>query len=307
MQPSPSRLAATDADLAVASVRARFADLKELLKPGISGFVVVTAAAGYLLGTSGTGIDWGVLIGLLLGTAMTSGGAGALNHVTEHRLDALMHRTQNRPIPAGRIGRGFALVYGLVFALGGLLVLALTTNTLTLALAAATVPLYVLVYTPLKRRTPHNTLVGAIPGALPTLGGVTAATGALTAVGGVAFAILFLWQLPHFYALAWRLRDDYARGGFAMLPSVDPTGRSTSLMALGATLLLLVVSLLPTALGAAGWLYFAGMAALGTAFTIPAFSFAAEPSDPRARRLLLGSILYLPVFFALLVLDYWLR
>ncbi|NNF57804.1 MAG: protoheme IX farnesyltransferase, partial [Rhodothermaceae bacterium] len=182
MQPSPSRLAAADADFAVASVRARFADLKELLKPGISGFVVVTAAAGYLLGTPGAGsIDWGVLIGLLLGTAMTSGGAGALNHVAEHRLDALMHRTQNRPIPAGRIGRSLALVYGLVFALGGLLVLALTTNTLTAVLAAATVVLYIAIYTPLKRRTPHNTLVGAIPGALPTLGGVTAATGTLTA------------------------------------------------------------------------------------------------------------------------------
>ncbi|NNF58981.1 MAG: UbiA family prenyltransferase, partial [Rhodothermaceae bacterium] len=128
-----------------------------------------------------------------------------------------------------------------------------------------------------------------------------------TAVGGVAFAILFLWQLPHFYALAWRLRDDYARGGFAMLPSVDPTGHSTSRMALGATLLLLVVGLLPTALGAAGWLYFVGMAALGMAFTIPAFSFAAEPSDPRARRLLLGSIFYLPIFFVLLVLDYAMR
>jgi protoheme IX farnesyltransferase len=292
--------------VASVSVRARLDDFKELLKPGISGFVVVTAAAGYLLGAPGS-IDWGTLIGLLLGTALTSGGSGALNHVAESRLDALMHRTQDRPIPSGRIGAGLALAYGLAFAVSGIAVLGLTTNTLTTVLAAATVALYILVYTPLKRRTPHNTLVGAVPGALPALGGVTAATGTVTEVGLVAFGILFLWQLPHFYALAWMLREDYARGGFRMLPSEDPTGVSTGRMALGATLLLLVVGTLPTALGAAGWLYLIGMAGLGTLFTIPAFSFSSEPTDRRARRLLMASIIYLPVFFALVLLDYALR
>ncbi len=295
--PAPGGVAVAEGPL-----RGRAADYKELLKPGISGFVTATAAAGYLLGAAGPPAPV-PLVGLLVGTALTAGGSGALNHLIERDLDARMERTRGRPLPAGRVRPGVVLVYGLALVGAGLGVLGATTNALTTGLALATVALYVFAYPPLKRRTVHNTLVGAVPGALPILGGVTAATGALDAVGAAVFALLFLWQLPHFYALAWMYRADYARGGFRMLPGVEPSGRATGALALVATLALLVVGLLPTALGAAGWLYLVGMAGLGTAFTLPAFAFFSEPNDGRARRLLLASIFYVPVFLALVVVD----
>lgn len=284
----------------------RVADFKELLKPGISAFVVVTGIAGYLLGVQGS-IDWLVLLGLIAGTALTSGGSGALNHAAERHHDAMMHRTKDRPIPAGRVDFRGAYVYGVALLVTGLGVLVVSTNPLTTILALATSILYIVVYTPLKRVTAHNTFVGAIPGALPILGGFTAATGAFGTVGWVVFAILFLWQLPHFYALAWKYRHDYAAGGFVMLPNVDPSGKSTGRNAVIASLLLLVAGILPTALGAAGWIYLIGMMAIGTAFTIPAFSFLSEPTDERARRLMLTSLVYVPVFFVLVVIDFLLR
>ncbi len=300
MSPPPS-----PGSVALDVVPSRAADLKELLKPGISLFVVVTAAAGYLFGAA-DGIDLVRLVALLFGTALTAGGSGALNHWWEREHDAKMKRTQNRPLPAGRITPGFVLAYGLATMALGLALLVAFVNLLTAGLAAATALSYLVVYTPLKRRTKYNTLVGAVPGALPALGGYVAATGAFGAAGWAIFAILFLWQLPHFLSLAWMYRDDYARGGFVMLPVVEPDGRSTALHALGATLALLVAGVVPAALGAAGWLYLVGMVALGTWFTLPAFSFFNEPSPERARRLLLASIVYIPTFFTLVVLDYFL-
>ncbi len=307
VRPSSSTITAS-ADLAIPTVAAssRVADFKELLKPGISAFVVVTGIAGYLLGAP-AGIDWLVLLGLIAGTALTAGGSGALNHVVEWRHDAKMERTKDRPIPTGRITAGVGLAYGLTLLGVGLVVAASTTNLLTVILALTTAVLYIAVYTPLKRVTAHNTFVGAIPGALPILGGYTAATGTFGPIGWVVFAILFLWQLPHFYALAWKYRDDYAAGGFVMLPNVDPTGKSTGRNAVIASLLLLVAGMLPTALGAAGWVYLVGMMGIGTAFTIPAFSFLARPTNARARRLMLTSLLYVPMFFALVVIDFLLR
>ena len=288
----------------------RVADYKELLKPGIAGFVVVMAAASYVLATRGA-VDWWVLLGLMGGTGLTAGGAGALNHLVERRFDALMPRTAARPLAAGRLQAGPAAAYALACAAAGALLLATTTNALTTGLAVLTVVLYVAVYTPLKRRTVHNTLVGAVPGALPALGGVTAATGSLDATGLALFAILYLWQLPHFYALAWMYRADYLQGGFRMLPSgtrSDAHGqRAVRRLVLGATLALLVAGVVPTAIGSAGVLYLVGVSAIGTAFTIPAFSFFAEPTDERARRLLLASIAYVPAFFVLVVLDTLLR
>jgi len=283
----------------------RAADLKELLKPGISLFVVVTAAAGYLFG-AGEGIDLGRLVALLFGTALTAGGSGALNHWWERDFDAQMKRTMDRPLPAGRIAPGAVVVYGVSTILLGLALLWAFVNPLTTALAAVTSLCYLLVYTPLKRRTKYNTLVGAVPGALPALGGYVAATGTVGPAGWAIFAILFLWQLPHFLSLAWMYRDDYARGGFKMLPVVEPDGRSTALHALAATLALLVAGVVPAAIGAAGWLYLIGMGALGTWFTLPAFAFFYEPTAHRARRLLLASIAYVPGFFTLVVLDYFL-
>lgn len=284
----------------------RVADLRELLKPGISLFVVTTAAAGYLFGAA-DGIDFGRLVALLFGTALTAGGSGALNHWWEREHDAKMRRTRDRPLPAGRITPGSVLAYGTGTIALGLALLYAFVNPLTTGLAAATSLLYLCVYTPLKRRTKYNTLVGAVPGALPALGGFVAATGTLGTAGWAIFAILFLWQLPHFLSLAWMYRDDYARGGFAMLPVVEPDGRSTGLHALGATLALLIAGVVPAALGVAGWLYLVGMGALGTWFTLPAFSFYHEPSPEHARRLLLASIVYVPAFVTLVFLDYVLR
>ena len=284
----------------------RLADFRELLKPGIAAFVVVMAAASYLLGSDGT-IVWRALVGLMLGTGLTAGGAGALNHVAERDHDRKMTRTRERPVTSGRVSPLAATLYGLALSAAGAVVLALTTNPITTGLAILTIALYVVVYTPLKRRTVHNTLVGAVPGALPALGGVTAATGALDATGWALFAVLYLWQLPHFYALAWMLRDDYRAGGFAMLPNRPRGKRAMARISLGATLLLMVAAMLPGALGAAGMVYLVGAAFLGLAFTIPAFSFNAAPSDERARRLFLASVFWVPGFFGLVMLDVLLR
>ena len=281
-------------------------DYKELLKPGITAFVVVMAAAGYLLGATGP-VDWQVLLGLMAGTGLTGGGAAALNHVIERKHDARMARTASRPLPGGRMGPLHATLYATACVVAGAVVLAMTTNILTTGLSLLTVTLYVGVYTPLKRRTIHNTLVGAVPGALPALGGAAAATGSLDPVGWALFAILYLWQLPHFYALAWMFRDDYQRGGFRMLPTADEGERTLASLVLVASLMLLVAGVIPAAIGQAGMLFLIGMAGLGTAFTIPAFSFFSEPTDERARRLLYASILYVPAFFVLVVADFLLR
>ncbi len=297
--PPPSASATLDAP------PSRAADLRELLKPGISLFVTVTAAAGYLFGTAGP-IDLVRLVALLVGTALTAGGSGALNHWMERTYDAQMKRTERRPLPGGRISPGAVLAYGLAALALGLAVLITFVNPLTTSLAALTAAAYLAVYTPMKRWSTLNTLVGAVPGALPALGGFAAATGTLGAAGWAIFTILFLWQLPHFMALAWMYREDYARGGFVMLPVVQPDGRSTALVALSAALLLLIAGVVPAAMGVTGWLYLAGMAGLGTWFTLPAFSFYNEPTDARARRLLLASIVYVPAFFALVVLDHFL-
>ena len=284
----------------------RLADFRELTKPGITGFVVVMAVASYLVATDG-GIEWRVLLGLALGTALTAGGAGALNQAVERDADRLMARTSSRPLPAGRLGTRAAYVFAGVCVAVGAVVLAATTNALTTGLSLATVALYVLVYTPLKRRTVHNTIVGAIPGALPALGGVTAATGALDATGLALFGILYLWQLPHFLALAWLYRDDYRAGGFRMMPG-EPGGEVWSArISLASTLLLLVAALLPTGLGATGLLYAAGMVIVGGVFTVPAFAFYAGPSEDRARRLFLASVVYVPAFFVLVALDVLVR
>lgn len=296
----------TDAEISVTTSRSRVSDFKELLKPGISAFVVVTGVAGYLLGLDGN-IDWSVLIGLMLGTGLTAGGSGALNHVVEHRHDALMERTKDRPIPSGRLSQMNGAIYGIALLLLGTLVLFLTTNALTAGLAFTTGLLYVLVYTPMKRKTALNTFVGAIPGALPILGGYTAATGVLGTMGWAVFAILFLWQLPHFYALAWMLREDYEKGGFVMLPSLDASGKSTATHALVATVLLAIAGIVPTLLGVSGWLYLIGMAVVGIVFLIPAISFLKERTYDRAKKLMFASIVYVPVFFALVVIDYILR
>ena len=300
--PSPAAEATTQTD----ALRTALADFKELLKPGITTFVVVMAAAGYVLAAEGP-INWFVLLGLMLGTGLTAGGGAALNHALERDHDARMARTASRPIPAGRVSALVATVYGLACAALGAAVLFETTNPVTTGLAVLTVLLYVAVYTPLKRVSVWNTLVGAVPGALPALGGAAAATGRADATGWALFAILFLWQLPHFFALAWMYREDYRQAGYRMLPTARGGERALAWIVLGATLLLLVAGVVPVALDKAGPVYLAGMGVLGVAFTLPAFSFFNEPDDTRARRLLLASIAYVPAFFALVVVDFLLR
>jgi protoheme IX farnesyltransferase len=294
---------AADAAVGEASAGALAADLFELTKPGISAFLVVTAATGYLLGDPAP-LDWPRLAGLLVGTALTAGGAGAMNHAAEAVRDARMQRTARRPVPAGRVPASGAATFGVGLVVAGLVILLLATNGLTVALAALTVALYIGAYTPLKSRSTWNTLVGTVPGALPALGGYAAAVGALNPTGWAAFAVVALWQIPHFLALAWLYREDYARGGFRMLPSTDRAGTLTGGCVLAASLALLPVGMLPAAMGATGWIYLVGMAALGTAFTLPAFSFAAAPTDARARRVLVASFAYVPAFFALVLLDW---
>jgi protoheme IX farnesyltransferase len=272
-----------------------------LTKARITALVLVTAAAGYVLGAPN--VDFRTLVWLLVGVGLASGGAAALNQVYERDADARMTRTASRPVPAGRISPARGLAAGLLLSAGGVGWLAIGINALTGFLALLTIVLYIAVYTPLKPRTSLNTLVGAIPGAIPPVIGWTAATGSIGLGGWALFSILFLWQLPHFLAIAWLFRDDYARGGFPMLPVVDPAGGSTGRQATLYALALIPVSLTPTLLGLTGGVYFFGALALGVAFLACGLGMAMDRGQKGARRLLLASVTYLPILLALLVLD----
>lgn len=272
-----------------------------LTKARITALVLVTAAAGYVLGAPK--VDFQVLAGLLVGVGLASGGAAALNQVYERDADARMTRTASRPVPAGRISPTRGLAAGLLLSAGGVGWLVIGINALSGFLALLTIVLYIAVYTPLKPRTSLNTLVGAVPGAIPPVIGWTAATGSIGLGGWALFSILFLWQLPHFLAIAWLFRDDYARGGFPMLPVVDPAGGSTGRQATLYALALIPVSLTPTLLGLTGGVYFFGALVLGVAFLACGLGMAMDRGRNGARRLLLASVTYLPILLALLVLD----
>jgi protoheme IX farnesyltransferase len=288
--------------LAVSAGRSRVGDFVELTKPRITALVVLTSWVGYYLGARGD-VLVSVLLHTLLGTALTCAGTSALNMILERDLDALMQRTRGRPLPAGRLGSGEALWFAMALALAGLFELALFVNMLASLIAAATLALYLFVYTPLKRRTWLSTMVGAVPGALPPMIGWAAATGGVSAGGWALFAIQFVWQLPHFYAIAWMFREDYARGGFPMLSVIDPDGALTGRQIAGWTAVLLPASLLPVFLEIAGLLYAGAALLLGLVLLILSLGVAARHDVPRARRVFLGSILYLPALFGCLVLD----
>lgn len=273
-----------------------------LTKARITALVLVTATAGFCL-ASPDRIDLGRLAALLVGTALASGGAAALNQYLEREADARMVRTASRPIPAGRISPARGLALGLALGAVGVGWLALRVNVLTAGLALATIVLYIVVYTPLKHRTPLNTLVGAVPGAIPPMMGWTAVTGSVGAGAWALFGILFLWQLPHFLAIAWLFRDDYEKGGFPMLPVVDPEGGSTARQVALYTVALIPVSLAPTFLGLAGGVYFFGALALGVAFLGFGLAMALGRGRGGAQRLLLASVTYLPVLLGLLIAD----
>jgi len=273
-----------------------------LTKARITALVLVTAATGYVLGTPGR-IGVSGLLALLLGVGLASGGAAALNQVYEREADGRMRRTASRPVPAGRITPRAALAAGCLLSAAGVAWLAIAVNPLTGFLGLLTVVLYIAVYTPLKPRTPLNTLVGAIPGAIPPVLGWTAATGSVGLGGWALFSILFLWQLPHFLAIAWMFREDYARGGFPMLSVVDPGGASTGRQAALYNLALIPVSLTPTLLGLAGGIYFFGALLLGVLFLACGVAMALDRGRRSARRLLLASVTYLPILLVLLVFD----
>ncbi|MBI5367904.1 MAG: protoheme IX farnesyltransferase [Planctomycetes bacterium] len=277
-------------------------DYLTLTKPGISVYVLATTCVSYYC-ASPEGLAGAPLAHALLGTALGAGGANALNMYLERDADARMQRTRRRPLPAGRLAPAAALAFGLALCVGGDLYLAATVNTLTALLCLASQASYLLAYTPLKRRTTLNTVIGAVPGAIPALMGWSAATGDLPRGAWCLFAILVLWQLPHFLAIAWRYRADYARGGFAMLPIVDPDGAMTGRQVLLQSQALLLASLAPALIGLAGPSYFAGALALGVGFLGFGLAFALLRSEARARRLFLASIVYLPALLALLAVD----
>jgi len=239
----------------------------------------------------------------LLGTALVAGGAAALNQLLEREYDAKMKRTAGRPLPSGRLQPKTVLIYGTTLVTAGLIYLALAVNLLTCALGAVTMVGYLFIYTPLKRVTWLNTAIGAIPGALPPLMGWTAARGEISLEGWSLFAILCFWQLPHFLAIAWMYREDYERGGFVMLPMVDPSGQRTGRQAVSYTLGLLPVSLFPYVLKMDGKVYLFGALILGVIFLVCAVQFSRRLTLAGARRLFLISILYLPLLLSLLVLD----
>lgn len=278
----------------------------ELTKPGIVRMVLVTAAAGSFMAT---GLDMSLLLLLhtLFGMGLVASGSCGLNEYVEHEADARMRRTAGRPIPSGRISPRDALLFSAALSVLGLVHLVAFVNALTAALVALTLVSYVFVYTPLKRVTWLSTLVGAVPGALPILAGWTAAGGGLTAPGLALFGILFLWQMPHFYALAWMYRDDYARGGFHMITAIDATGARTGRQIVGFGAALLAVSVLPTVLGLTGPLYLGAAIVLGAGFLGLGVAMATERSDRRATRLFLGSVAYLPLLLIVMVVDRLIR
>jgi len=300
-----SGLAAPAAEVRYSIARARWrvaADMLALAKPRVVLMVLVTTAVGYQVGLVGQP-DWARLLHVLVGTLLAASGTLALNQYWERNIDALMERTRRRPLPDGRLQPRHALLFGLACALLGLLWLVARVSGLAAGVTAITSFLYLGVYTPLKRRTPLCTLVGAVPGALPPVTGWIAAREEFGAGAWVLFGILFLWQLPHTLAIARLYRDDYARAGVRLLPVVDADGTSTEQQSVIGTLALLVVSLLPSFIGLAGPAYFLGALLLGGGLGVLAARQALAPSPQAARRVLFGSLIYLPALLALLALD----
>ena len=280
--------------------RTSLVDRIELTKPRITAMVVFTALVGFVTGADAP-LRGAALAAALVGTGLVAAGAAVLNQVLERDTDALMERTRQRPLPAGRVLPAEAVAFGTGVTLAGHALLLAVCGPLPAAVAFVTWASYLFVYTPLKRRTPLATLVGAVPGALPPVIGWTARTGSLDQGAFILFAILFLWQVPHFLAIAWLYRDDYARGGFPMLPVLDREGSFTARQAVVHSLALLLVSLLPFPAGLAGPVYLAGAALLGVALTLFAMRLLSQRTLPAARGLFLASVLYLPALSSLLL------
>ena len=281
---------------------AAWRDWLTLTKPEITFLVTISSLAGFILASSGS-VDGWTLLWAMIGIPLTSAGGCVLNQVMEHGLDAGMKRTATRPLPAGRIRVEHAKWYGLGLLAAGLGILCPLTNPLTGVLAAFTVALYLWVYTPMKQKSTWNTLVGTIPGALPVLGGWTAASGSLGAGGWALFGVLLCWQMPHFFSLAWMYRKDYGNSAFMMLPSSDERGDRTARQMIGFSLAMILFSILPTVLGLSSWVYLAGALLLGLWFLRPVGRFWYTRSVQDARMVLKASVLYIPLLLGAIILD----
>jgi protoheme IX farnesyltransferase len=285
------------------SGRERVAAYVELTKPRITFLIVLTAAAGFCLAAPVGAFNYLSFIHGMIGIALLSSGIATLNQYMERHLDARMRRTVMRPLPTGRLSPTQALLFGTGLTLGAEAYMALLVNPLMALLGLTVIAGYLFLYTPLKTRTTLSTAIGAFPGAMPPLMGWVAATGEVTIGAWALFAILFLWQFPHFLAIAWMYKEDYARAGIVMLPVVEPEGRLTAQQIVVNTLMLLPVSLVPTVLGISGTVYFFGAIILGLLFLYSSISCARSKSRQEARRLLLASVVYLPLLFVLMVLN----
>lgn len=281
---------------------ARIGDMFELTKPRLTLLSVLTTLAGYYVATTGE-LDVMRLVHTLLGTFLVGGGCGAMNMYAEREFDLQMRRTANRPIPSGRVSPTDALIFGITLSLAGLIYLTLAVNVAAGLVATATFVSYVFWYTPMKRRTTLNTVIGGIPGALPPVIGWVAVRGHLGPEAWILFAVLFFWQMPHFLALAWMYRKDYERAGYKMLPVVDPTCASTSRQILLYTTALLPVSLIPTLFGIAGAVYFVGALVLGIVFVFFAVRLAIYRQNLNAKWVFHYSLIYLPLLLLIMALD----
>jgi len=272
----------------------------DLVKARLTTLVLLTTLVGFYLGTRGP-MEFGLMLHTVFGTALLASGAAALNQLLEREYDARMRRTADRPLPSGRLQPATVMLFGGVCAVAGLFYLALLANLLTAFIGAVSLLSYLFIYTPLKRETWLNTAVGAVPGGLPPLMGWAAARGEMTGGGWALFAILAFWQLPHFLAIAWIYRDEYAKAGFQMLPNVDPDGSRTAQQSVCHTLGLLAISLSPFFFGLVGPAYLAGALVLGAGFFWCAVRFARNLNLDHARQMFFASIVYLPLLLALLV------
>jgi protoheme IX farnesyltransferase len=273
-----------------------------LTKPRITWLILMSTGIGYFFGAK-AGWHWLTLLHTIIGTMLMASGTAALNQWYEREADAKMRRTKARPLPAGRLDESKALLFALLISAAGFFELQLAVNELAALLGAVTLGSYLFLYTPLKQRSPHSTTIGAIPGAMPPLIGYAAAAGKLTWEAWVLFAILFLWQFPHFYAIAWRYREDYERAGIRMLPVVEPDGQSTARRIVLFSLVLIPISLIPKYLSMAGNVYLFGALALGLLFLYAGVRISFDRTRQEARRVLLASVVYLPVLYGLLIFD----
>ena len=281
---------------------ARTSDFLVLTKPKITSLVLFTTFVGFYTGIDGVIPAWH-LFHTLIGTALAAGGAGAFNMYIERQLDVFMKRTASRPLAAGRLQPGPALLFALTVSITGFVYLYILVNHLTSLLSAVIFAGYLFLYTPLKTRTWFSTFIGAVPGALPVVLGWAAANNGLSVSAWVLFAIVFLWQMPHFYAIGWMHRKDYERAGFSLLPVVDCSGQRIRRQALIFITLLIPASLLPYFSGIAGTVYLAGAVILGVSFFVFGFHFARSLTHASARILFIFSVLYLPVLLILLIVD----